>query len=360
MSTPNKNLDAFTQAKSILQTAGLRIWLGQSVDTSVLHTKIDAYKDLPVLTSVGCAFRRPKSLIGKFGGNLRGHVGAAGPLMLDSGGFVLMMKDVPSWTVERTLELYRKVDADHLVTLDVPPGPNDDDEVRSKKFLSTASNFEFLYDHLGSRIMPVLHGSNLDQLYTNAQLIRNISPKVPTLGLGGLVPWLQRSGNVRRDSDGTPQRRIFNAIKVAKDVFPESKIHIFGVGSIHTILGVVALGANSIDSIGWRQTAGFGSVYVPGRHRRLITNRDRKKNCRPIVSEEEKEILRVCQCSACGQAETTNIDLLSKSFVARSLHNIHVLHLEISQYCSATQRNSANKFLSERLSDAWLQPIASS
>src|ERR1700744_3371594 len=90
---------SFSDFAAILNQNGRTIWLGQSVDTSTLHTSYSDYSRVPILTSVGCAMRRPSANKPKFDQNLRELVGARSRLMVDSGGFVLMGKDVAHWSV---------------------------------------------------------------------------------------------------------------------------------------------------------------------------------------------------------------------------------------------------------------------
>ena len=336
-----------------------RLFAGQSVDTSVLHKAYPEFDELPILTSVGCAFRRPQKLLKMFDRGLRDRVGARQELFVDSGGFVLMGEESDHWSAESVAAIYRKIDADFLASLDVPPLPTDASETRSAKYRITQQNLAYLAHEFGSKIVPVLHGHNEMELRSNALEISKIQSSPTVLGLGGLVPWLQRSGSARRDKPTTPQRRVKLAIRVAKQHFPESRIHLFGVGSVHTALGVMALGASSIDSIGWRQAAGFGSVYIPKRHRRLLTDRKRDRLCRPVIDDEDREILMKCVCPICSRVPTEDrISNLQTSFATRALHNIWVLQSEIDDFETATTNGTATDFLEQRLPAAWLAPIS--
>jgi hypothetical protein len=111
----------FSNVLATIEAHGCTIWLGQSVDTSTIHDAYDDFGSLPILTSVGCAIRRPNAVSKKFDINLRERIGAKGQLMVDSGGFVLMTKHDTAWNVARVGRLYDRIDADHLVSLDVPP-----------------------------------------------------------------------------------------------------------------------------------------------------------------------------------------------------------------------------------------------
>jgi len=347
----------FSDFVALLNQHRKKIWLGQSVDTSVIHTAHAEYCTLPILTSVGCAMRRPTANEPKFDRNLRAHVGAFKSLMVDSGGFVLMNKVDCHWTVSDVAKLYRRIDADHLVALDVPPNRKDRRNRRQAKYLQTLRNLELLLGEFGDKIVPVAHGRGRDELEANCRQIVKLAPNPKLIALGGMVPLLQQCGQTRNPSKDAPQAIVAEAIRCMRSYFPKTKIHLFGAGSLHTVLGVLAMGANSVDSIGWRKAAGFGSVYLPGRHRRLLTHRERERPCRPFVSRKELEILRACGCPACSAAPRSNIATLTKSFQPRALHNIWVLYSEIAGFLEAKRNDQDADYLSARLSDAWLAAI---
>lgn len=206
--------------------------------------------------------------------------------------------------------------------------------------------------------MPVAHGRGRAELETNCRQIAKLSSNPKLIALGGMVPILQQCGQTRNPSKDAPQAIVADAISSVRSYFPKAKVHLLGAGSLHTVLGVLAMGANSVDSIGWRQAAGFGSVYIPGRHRRLLTHHERETPCRPYANRKELEILRACRCPACAAAPRSNIATLKNSFRPRALHNIWVLYSEIAGYLDAKRKDQATDYLSERLSEAWLAAIA--
>lgn len=324
----------------------------------MIHTTYEDFASVPILTSLGCVMRRPLANSAKFDLNLRSRVGARAHLMVDSGGFVLMTKRNRSWNKGRVAELYGKIEADYLVSLDEPPIDTDNATTRKRKYERTIANLEHLLAQFGDRIVPVVHGTNLKEIEHNCRKVCRVIPTPRMIGVGGLVPTLQRSGAARTISGG-PQRSIANAVRCVRAFFPTSSVHVFGVGSLHTVLAVIAVGAHSVDSIGWRQAAGFGSVYIPGRHRRLLTKRERPNPCRPFANDEELEILRQCRCPACRQpgCKGTNIRRLAEHFKPRAAHNIWVLFREAAAYLCEQNAGRGSQFLASRLSEAWLQAI---
>jgi tRNA-guanine family transglycosylase len=350
----------FAEVLSTIEAHGRTIWLGQSVDTSTIHDAYEDFDTLPILTSVGCAIRRPRAVSEKFDGNLRSRLGAKNRLMVDSGGFVLMTKQDSRWDVGRVGSLYTRIDADHLVSLDVPPSAGDSPADRVRKYNKTFKNLEKLFNRFGERLVPVVHGVTAAEIEKNCRRIQRLYPSPAIVGIGGLVPTLQRCGAIKKAGPNTPHRRIAEAVACTRAYFPRARIHLFGVGSLHTVLGVIALGAGSVDSIGWRQAAGFGSVYIPGRHRRLLTLRNRENPCRPFANEEDIEILGQCLCPECriSKKHERRIERLASHYKPRAVHNIWVLYSEIAGYLRACQNSTDAAFLSSRLSEAWMEAIA--
>ena len=348
----------FSDVLSTIETEGRTIWLGQSVDTSTIHDAYDDFSSLPVLTSVGCAIRRPKTISKKFDLSLRERIGAKSRLMVDSGGFVLMTNDDARWSVGSVGRLYARIDADYLVSLDVPPNVDDSPAGRLQKYNKTFRNLERLLEQFGERLVPVVHGITTAEMEANCRRIQGLYPSPNIVGIGGLVPTIQRCGKVNRPSPNTPQRRIAEAVACTRAHFPDARIHLFGVGSLHTVLGVIALGVSSVDSIGWRQAAGFGSVYIPGRHRRLLTMRQRENPCRPFASNEDIELIARCRCPECrlSKDRKERMHRLASHYKPRAVHNIWVLYSEIAAYLRA-RLNKRQGFLSSRLSEAWLDAI---
>jgi tRNA-guanine family transglycosylase len=349
----------FADVLKTLEVHRRTIWLGQSVDTSTIHNAYEDFSTLPILTSLGCAMRRPRAVSKKFDVNLRARIGANTRLMVDSGGFVLMTKQEPKWNVGRVSRLYRQIDANHLVSLDIPPSSSDTSGDRIRKYRRAANNLQKLYDQFGEKVVPVVHGLTRAEIEKNCRLIESVYPSPKFIGIGGLVPALKRCGLVKKSGPNTPQRWLAASVAFTRAHFPQAQLHLFGIGSIHNALGAVAIGVDSIDSIGWRQAAGFGYVYIPGRHQRIVTLRNQNVPRRPPVDVEDIEALSHCQCPECRLAKTHQIKIhrLASHYKPRAVHNIWVLYSEIAEYLRACEAGKGGPFISVRLSDAWLDAL---
>jgi len=247
------------------------IWLGQSVNTSSIcadHSELD---QTPFLTSLGCAIRRPSLKRTHLNSNLKTKLGIRGPLMVDSGGFALMRNPSSRWSLRDVSDLIRSIDAEIFVSLDYPPHRRDSRQDRLQKIRLSVNNFRKLSDLFPTKIiMPVVHGRTRPEIELSIQLIGRRTQNPSWVGLGGVVPLLQNRTVSREISRIGAETFIARSIASIRTAFPDAKIHIFGAGGTRTFPAIFALGADSADSIGWRQAAGFGSIFLPLKSQRAV------------------------------------------------------------------------------------------
>jgi hypothetical protein len=128
------------------------------------------------------------------------------------------------------------------------------------------------------------------------------------------VPLLQHRQVSREISQMSPEVFIAKALNMIRLVFPKAKIHAFGAGGTRTFPAIFALGGNSADSIGWRQAAGFGSIFLPLKSQRAIRWNADARPPRKILGEDDLVQLRSCACPTCaplGSIEAQINDLLA-------------------------------------------------
>jgi hypothetical protein len=80
---------------------------------------------------------------------------------------------------------------------------------------------------------------------------------VKWIGLGGIVPLLKNRSFPGEISRMGAEAFIAIALREIRKTFPKSRVHAFGAGGTRTFPAVFAFGADSADSIGWRQAAGY-------------------------------------------------------------------------------------------------------
>lgn len=107
------------------------------------------------------------------------------------------------------------------------------------------------------------------------------------------------------------------------------------------------VGADSVDSSGWRTKAAFGAIQLPGVGDRYITTNEKHKPYRDL-SRSEKEILDNCVCPVCRKH---NLSDLRKSFQLRALHNAWVFQKEIEIAREMTNKGKLSKLHKENLGE---------
>jgi tRNA-guanine family transglycosylase len=218
--------------------------------------------------------------------------------------------------------------ADVVVSLDYPPLGDDSEDVRRDKYVRTLANYAALYQEpISAELAPVIHGVTPDELRANCDAIAMIDPAPRWVCLGGLVPLLRQCGQLRQ-SGVQARERLHDTIVLVRTRFPYSCLHVLGVGSPRTVAAAYAGGADSVDSVGWRRAAGFGTIFLPGGTERFVADRDRKRaTSRWMLTEADRHALGQCACPVCHSsgAVADRIETLAQSYLPRAAHNAWTL-----------------------------------
>jgi tRNA-guanine family transglycosylase len=279
------------------------------------------------MVSLGDAIHRPQLIERVFCGDLRKRLSVRGPIMLDSGGFTMMMQN-RSLRVSEVAKIYDRTCADLCISLDVPAVRGERKNTRTRKYEETRANLAQLAQSIEtSKLVPVVHGADVEEIVCNCQAIADILPEPTLICIGGLVPLLRSTG---RESIG--RNRAFawigSIVSTVRHQFPMAVIHVLGAGSPQTVAAIIRCGADSTDSIAWRRAAGFGTIFLPGTSERFIRPRDRQRAAsRPTINAKEVEMLAQCGCPACIEWKFVEkrIADLADSYLARAAHNAFVI-----------------------------------
>ena len=236
------------------------------------------------------------------------------------------------WTVKAVGDLIEKADADIFVTLDLPPGPDDSVSDRKKKIIRSMRNFQTLRERFPNRtVMPVVHGRTMRELELSLQLIDYDASTPSWIGLGGVVPLLQNRRT--RGLGESPECFIARAVTLVRASFPQSRIHVFGAGGTRTLPAVFALGAHLGDSIGWRQAAGYGSIFLPMKSQRVVRWNPDKNPPRKLLDESDLTQIENCRCPVCrGKSVGQRLDAFRRHFYDRSIHNAWTLLHQVQSW----------------------------
>lgn len=151
-----------------------------------------------------------------------------------------------------------------------------------------------------------------------------------------MVPLFWRTRGVHKAFPNSNKNSLYfvaEAVKIVRDEFPDSFLHVFGAGSVSTMHFLFSLGVDSVDTVGWRLKAAHGAIQLPGVGDRFVTpnNKKRKK-----LSDSDKRLLEKCKCPVCKglslEERLQNLDNAIKNgtFKRRAIHNAWVFNLELN------------------------------
>jgi len=269
-------------------------------------------------------------------------------LMMDSGGFLFQKKKILNIKPQKILDLYHSSNPDLSVVLDHPLNPNYPLEgvINKNRWKKTYQNSIYMEKNNGSiALMPVLHGYTLKQLKKACKQIKAKIQNLDFIGLGSLVPLLRTSNGIKKFSP-TARHYIIDAIKLVRKEFPESFLHVFGIGGATTMHLMFSLGIDSIDSMAWRLKAAHGAIQLPGISDRFLkTTKNRR-----MINNKEKAILNKCSCPICKNLKLKDkLIELRDSFESRAIHNAWVFMEEGKKFKNAVLEDKIGNFIKRRL-----------
>lgn len=247
--------------------------------------------------------------------------------MVDSGGFALSINPAARWTIGQVRAAIADISADIFVTLDYPPHVSDSSRERCCKIAKSIRNFEILSARFPEKIiMPVVHGRTISEIEHSIKLISDITARPKWVGLGGVVPLLQRRRTLTDWAAG-PEAFIAKALALIRREFDGALIHVFGAGGTRSFPAVFACGADSADSIGWRHAAGFGSIFLPLKSQRVIKWDQSKRPPRRCLDLADLVDIERCNCPICRTRVGLDqrLTMLRRSFHNRSIHNAWIV-----------------------------------
>ncbi|AJC72672.1 hypothetical protein X802_02830 [Thermococcus guaymasensis DSM 11113] len=249
------------------------------------------------------------------------YLGFDGYVTIDSGGFLFMKHNKVPVSPEQLVELYEKWKPNFAVSLDHPIFPSLPENIIKKRQIWSLNNIKTMVELKKSDnpvFIPVIHGYSRKSLEWYIKELERIG-EFDIYGLGSLVPLVKGIKGV----NGRFYKAI-DLIKLVKELVPDRKIHVFGIGGSLTMHLMFLLGVNSIDSSSWRFKAAYGAIQLPGKGDRYITGKAQPKY--RDLSEEDLAELRKCECPACT---SHGVEGLRSSFKLRAIHNAWVYQKEV-------------------------------
>lgn len=255
-------------------------------------------------------------------------------LMMDSGGFQIQKRGEIPLDPRDILRVYSEVSPDLAVILDHPLSPSRSLRSNRDAWQKTLANTKWMLEHNGvTNLVPVVHGYGRRTLRTACEdLSELLNPEV--VGLGSLVPLVMRSkiSSQLLAKWGSANQFIEEAIQIVRDFFPSAMLHVFGIGSTHSIRRVLWSGGDSVDTLSWRIKAAHGAIIVPGGVDRFVSPRGRRVG----LDKNDKEQLAKCECPICrSEPLARRLRLLDNrrngTFENRAIHNAFAVSREVTR-----------------------------
>ena len=208
-------------------------------------------------------------------------------VFLDNGAFAFWRNDTEP-PIEEYVDFVTKAQPDwYPIPADFIPDPALNRSEQKRLFLKT---MEINKKYARGGYVSVVHAGDWLSEYLRELEAKDIDAS-SDLALGGLVPrLLSTKGSSSRE-------KVIDAIKETRDVYSGTSLHIFGIGGLTTLHLAAVLKVDSIDSVGWRIRAAYGSVFIAGKGERSIKKLGTWNTTK--VSEQDMEVLKECSCPAC-------------------------------------------------------------
>lgn len=276
-------------------------------------------------------------------------------LFLDSGAYTFTRRCM-SVDEEKIKATQEKIDPDRAIPLDYPFLPGMSLSVMRKRWEKTAENILDWQNTTKLRnIVPVLHAWDNKSLIDNIKwMYRKVDCEC--IAVGTIVtPSFSRFTGYFGDRQPTMLTMclILRTVQLVKH-YTDFEVHLTGFGSSPLTLHLAYfIGAESVDSMGYKRKAAYGKILLPGLGERYVGRGDASFGVKPL-SPKEMELLSKCSCPIC----TTNQNLLWTDWKARAIHNKHVLEKEAeiagkllaenpeayTRYLDEIYANSSNNF----------------
>jgi 7-cyano-7-deazaguanine tRNA-ribosyltransferase len=269
-------------------------------------------------------------------------LGFRGPVMMDSGGYMFMMKKHMRAKPEVISKLYEETRPNYGVVLDHPISVGlTQGETRRRQLVTLRNTRSMVRKKAGPNpeLIPVIHGHTLRSVEWFVRQLAKIGD-FEIYGIGSLVPSVFNARGVGGINN------VIRIVSHVRKLLPGKLIHVFGVGSTITMHLMFASGADSLDSSSWRSKAAFGIIQLPGIGDRYITGRAGKATGKKYLnlSRKEARVLEECHCPACRKL---GLPGLRRSFSMRALHNCWVLQKEVENARKLSRKNEYLSYVGE-------------
>jgi hypothetical protein len=259
-------------------------------------------------------------------------------VIFDSGGFHIQQGRMRLRSATRLLSVvYRENDwADRFALPDVPVTSFDSAANVRRKLNSTRHQYRAFPSRLAKslrrKLLPVVHGTTIDELCRSAVAARRVGSG--SLGFGGFSTSGPNSGVNSCTSHSL--RILAQFVALCRTWKLDS--HVFGIGGPAAIAVLQYAPVTTFDSAGWIRTAAYGNAYLPYVGAVNITG---AAASRRYVTRREFNKLRKATAHICPFCRDEN--LLERSWAQRALHNYCTIRQTVDALSTAPPRVTLEK-----------------
>lgn len=281
-----------------------------------------------------------------------------GLTFLDCGAFQLTHKPL-DWNKnyqyrERLIRDYRNLKPEIASALDIPYTFKKKIHFEAIKW--SLKNYVFMRDELDDSILLVpgfcvFSNKAIEFLSKETRTVIG-EPKI--IALGGLVQVMRTVS--KAPENGKILLRIVHQFCKA---FPESRVHVYGLGEHRWYMLIRLLGASSSDYASYVGISGKGGILLPGLPPKYILkkvsiNKGSKtvyytRSDDKLIRGRDLLLLFQCECPICKEVGPISLEF-DRDY--RIVHNLHVLLTEtkiVDQFCEDGDYTGLKRFIKQRL-----------
>ena len=250
-----------------------------------------------------------------------------GRLFTDSGGYVVVKKNLKIDPLS-ILEIQEKLGSNIVLPLDYPfVSSNLTINIMKKFWEKTKRNMILWRDHLGPNIeiSAVLHTWSKSSADEAIRWIYRNMDSANYVSIGSVIKYSQGLIGYFADRELRGKAILDLLLYVISKLKQHGfKIHLMGYGSSPLMLHIgYFIGADSLDSSGYRRKAAYGKIFFHSFGERYVGDGRAKFGATYPKPFEFRELAK-CKCPVCRKDPT----LIWKDWRARAIHNEWVLKEE--------------------------------
>ncbi|MFQ6089302.1 MAG: tRNA-guanine transglycosylase, partial [Candidatus Methanofastidiosia archaeon] len=287
------------------------------------HFRVDG-----VLTNAYDIYRNKKGSKEIMDEGIHSYLDCQSFIMMDSGGYYFLKEDRIDVDAKYVVEIQNKAKPDIGVSLDFPLNPNNPEDFE-RRIKLTGKNIKEMSKFAEFPMIRVIHGFDEISLKKSSKYIDDKH----LIGVGSQVAMLYpfRVNKVKH---------VIDVVCWVRKNFPDSFIHVFGLGSPRLMPLMFFIGADSTDAKTWLWKGVRHMIFYQGN---VYVIKKGTKSWTPLYEGKDYE----CDCPVCKEYGFNEL-LGEKAWKRRALHNAWECQREIEIIRKKIKDNEYEEFIEKR------------